>query len=89
MPYGSGLLTTRDQFYAQTRVQQAIVSNRALEEPPWYPNIFQEVENDPKRSFVDIGQYAELGLLQPKPEGAVPTLGTAHLVVNVERPAAP
>lgn len=73
MPYGSGLLTTRDQWYAQTRVQQAIVSNRAMEEPPWYPNIFQEIENDPKRTFLAIGAYAEMGLLQPKPEGAVPT----------------
>ena len=72
MPYGSGLLVTRDQFYAQTKVQQAIVSNRAMEEPPFYPNIFTEVENDPKRTFMDIGAYAEIGLLQPKTEGAVP-----------------
>ena len=67
-----GAVTTRTAYYSQTREMQEYVSHRAIEEPPWYPNIFKEQDNDPARSFLDIGSYAELGLMQQKNEGAYP-----------------
>ena len=56
----------------QRMVLQKIVSHRAQEVPPFYPTVMAEVDNDPKRSFMDIGSYAELGLFQQKDELAAP-----------------
>lgn len=67
-----GIVTTRTSFNAQTKVLQRVVSHRAKEVPPLYPLVFQEVDNDAKRSFLDVGSYAEMGLLQQKNEGSAP-----------------
>lgn len=67
-----GRITTRTSEYAQTRVIQEIVSHRAVAAPPLYPKVFQEIGNDPTRSFIDVGSYAELGVFQQKNEGAPP-----------------
>lgn len=71
MPIG-GVIDSRTSFISQTKVLQKIVSRRAKEVPPLYPKCFQEIGNDEKRSFMDIGAYAELGLLQQKNEGQAP-----------------
>ena len=73
MPIG-GMVDTRTSFNAQTKVLQRIVSHRAVEVPPWWPNLLQEVDNDPNRSFMDVGAYAELGYMQRKDEGAPPVM---------------
>jgi hypothetical protein len=65
-----GQVTTRTPYYAQRMVLQKIVTHRAQKVPPLYPQFMREIENDPKRSFMDIGSYAELGLFQQKNEGA-------------------
>lgn len=72
MPNIVGAVTTRTPFYAQRMVMQKIVSHRAQEVPPFYPKVMAEVDNDPKRSFMQIGSYAELGLFQQKDELASP-----------------
>jgi hypothetical protein len=65
-----GAVTTRTPYYAQRMVLQKIVTHRAQQVPPRYPMFMREIDNDPKRSFLDIGSYAELGLFQQKDEGA-------------------
>jgi hypothetical protein len=67
-----GRIDTRTSEYAQTRVLQKIVSHRAVETPPFYPNVYQEIGNDPRRSFMDVGSYAELGTFMQKNEGDAP-----------------
>lgn len=67
-----GRITTRTSEIAQTRVLQEIVSHRAVEAPPFYPKVFQEIGNDPLRSFIDVGSYAEMGTFQQKNEGDAP-----------------
>jgi hypothetical protein len=70
--FGSGTWTTKSSAVAQSHRLAAIVSNRALEEPPFWPKLFAQAEPPRDQSYMDFGSYAELGLLQPKFEGAPP-----------------
>lgn len=63
-----GLYGTRSSYYAQNMALSAIVNECAQKTPAQYPNIFTEVDNDPERSFMDIGEYAELGVLHRRNE---------------------
>jgi hypothetical protein len=67
-----GVIDTRTSRLSQRMVLQRIVSHRAQEVPPRYTKFMREIDNDPKRSFFDIGAYAELGTFQEKAEGAAP-----------------
>jgi hypothetical protein len=71
--YGTGQWQTRNSRVAQAHRIAQIVNNRSLEEPPFWPKLFAQAEPPTGQSFVDYGQYAELGLLQPKAEGEVPS----------------
>jgi hypothetical protein len=69
-----GNISTRTPYYSQTRTMQEVVSHRAVEEPPFFPNYYAERGNDKERSYIDIGSYTELGLMEQKDEGAPPAL---------------
>ena len=69
---GSGVWQTRDSRIAQSHRLAAIVSNRALEEPAFWPKLFAQAEPPRDQSYVDYGAYAELALLQPKAESEPP-----------------
>lgn len=76
-----GNIDTRTSWIAQTRVLQKIVSHRAVEAPPLYPKVYQEIGNDPNRTFMDIGAYAELGTYVQKDEGQAPVYDQPYEII--------
>lgn len=68
-----GLINTRTEIQAASKVMEQTFTNEAEDTPPKYPLVFNDVTTDPKRSFATFMPYAGLGVLKQKSEGGVPT----------------
>lgn len=67
-----GLYGTRSSYYAQNKALEAIVSEMYDKTPAQFPNMFTEIDNNPERSSLDIGEYAEMGVMHRRNEFEVP-----------------
>jgi hypothetical protein len=68
MAANAGLYGTRSSYYAQNHALTEIVSEMHDKTPAQYPEVFVEVDNDPERSFMEVGEVAELGVLHRRNE---------------------
>lgn len=67
-----GMITTRTEIQAASKMMEQTFTNEAADTPPKYPLVFNDVTTDPKRPFATFMPYAGLGVLKQKMEGAPP-----------------
>lgn len=69
-----GPMTTRQLFQSQTKLVHKTYSRGMEEVPSDFPRLYNDYENDMKRSFMTFQPYIGFGVLQLRTEGTDPVL---------------
>src|ERR1022692_43597 len=73
----AGPMNTKTFFQSQTKVVQKTYTRGMQEVPSLFSELFNDYENDMKRSYMTLIPYAPLGQAQLKTEGTVPAYDQA------------